>query len=116
MAPNQSHKADRDDHVCGRGYRTSPGVGYASSPALDGRSPILPHRECSGKKPLSASGADKFGCELHARLGGKVHGISSVEARLFNVYGTRQDANSTFTGTVSIFLRANRAWRPHQSL
>ena len=54
-------------------------------------------------QPLSAYGADKLGCELHARIGGAVHGLRSAGLRFFNVFGPRQDPRSPYSGVVSIF-------------
>jgi UDP-glucose 4-epimerase len=45
--------------------RTVPVV-YASSAAVYGDTPDLPLAETAATRPLSAYGADKLGCELHA--------------------------------------------------
>ncbi len=63
----------------------------------------LPLAETAETKPLSAYGADKLGCELHARVAGAVHGIPTLGLRFFNVYGTRQDPASPYSGVISIF-------------
>jgi UDP-glucose 4-epimerase len=78
-------------------------VVYASSAAVYGDCSSLPLRESSEKQPLSAYGADKFGCELHARVAGEVHQLRSVGLRLFNVYGPGQDPKSPYSGVISIF-------------
>jgi UDP-glucose 4-epimerase len=52
---------------------------------------------------LTAYGADKLGCELHAHVGAIVHGIASTGLRFFNVYGARQDPASPYSGVISIF-------------
>jgi UDP-glucose 4-epimerase len=78
-------------------------VVYASSAAVYGNCPSLPLRESSEKQPLSAYGADKLGCELHAWVAGKVHALPSVGLRLFNVYGPGQDPKSPYSGVISIF-------------
>ena len=54
-------------------------------------------------RPLSAYGADKYGCELHARVASHVHGIPTTGLRFFNVYGPRQDPRSPYSGVISIF-------------
>jgi UDP-glucose 4-epimerase len=87
-------------------------VVYASSAAVYGDCPSLPLRERSEKQPLSAYGADKFGCELHARVAGKVHGLRSVGLRLFNVYGPGQDPKSPYSGVISIFCERIRRGEP----
>ena len=58
--------------------------------------------------PLSAYGADKYGCELHARVASHVHGIPTVGLRFFNVYGPRQDPKSPYSGVISIFCERIR--------
>lgn len=78
-------------------------VVYASSAAVYGSNDALPLTETAETRPLSAYGADKLGCELHARVAGAVHGIPTVGLRFFNVYGTRQDPASPYSGVISIF-------------
>jgi UDP-glucose 4-epimerase len=87
-------------------------VVYASSAAVYGDCSSLPLRESSEKQPLSVYGADKFGCELHARVAGKVRGLRSVGLRLFNVYGPGQDPKSPYSGVISIFCERIRRGEP----
>lgn len=89
----------RDDRA------SQPPVVYASSAAVYGDTLDLPLSESARPRPLSAYGADKLGCELHARVGAGVFGIRSVGFRFFNVYGPRQDPRSPYTGVISIFAR-----------
>jgi UDP-glucose 4-epimerase len=87
-------------------------VVYASSAAVYGDNPDVPLGEGSLVRPLSAYGADKLGCELHARVAGYVHGVPTVGLRFFNVFGPRQDPTSPYSGVISIFadrLRTGRA-------
>jgi UDP-glucose 4-epimerase len=78
-------------------------VVYASSAAVYGDSSDAPITEEALCRPLSAYGADKLGCELHARVASVVHGIPTVGLRFFNVYGPRQDPSSPYSGVISIF-------------
>ena len=78
-------------------------VVYASSAAVYGDCPTMPISEDAPKNPLSAYGADKYGCELHAQVATKVHTIPTVGLRFFNVYGPRQDPHSPYSGVISIF-------------
>jgi UDP-glucose 4-epimerase len=78
-------------------------VVYASSAAVYGDNPAVPLAEDAQPQPLSAYGADKFGCELHARIADRIHGLKSVGFRFFNVYGPRQDPASPYSGVISIF-------------
>ena len=82
--------------------RTVPVV-YASSAAVYGDAASVPTAEDTERNPLSAYGADKYGCELHARVAGHVHGIPTTGLRFFNVYGPRQDPRSPYSGVISIF-------------
>ena len=78
-------------------------VVYASSAAVYGDCAILPITEDLPKTPLSAYGADKYGCELHARVATHAFAIPTVGLRFFNVYGPRQDPKSPYSGVISIF-------------
>jgi len=78
-------------------------VVYASSAAVYGDNPNTPLTEDAATKPLSAYGADKLGCELHARVADGVHGVPTTGFRFFNVYGPRQDPKSPYSGVISIF-------------
>ena len=87
-------------------------VVYASSAAVYGDEPAMPLTERSPTRPLSAYGADKLGCELHARVAGGVHGVPTAGLRFFNVYGPRQDPKSPYSGVISIFCDRLGAHRP----
>ena len=78
-------------------------VVYASSAAVYGDNVDMPLSEISVARPLSAYGADKLGCELHARVGSLVHGVPTVGLRFFNVFGPRQDPKSPYSGVISVF-------------
>ena len=84
---------------------------YASSAAVYGDNPKIPLNEDSAPRPLSAYGADKVGCELHARVASHVHGVPTVGLRFFNVFGPRQDATSPYSGVISIFADRLKAGR-----
>lgn len=77
---------------------------YASSAAVYGDSTELPLAETVRTVPLSAYGADKLGCELHARVATRVHGVRTTGFRFFNVFGPRQDPGSPYSGVISIFF------------
>jgi len=78
-------------------------VVYASSAAVYGDCTTMPIGETAERRPLSAYGADKYGCELHAITATHVHGIPTVGLRFFNIYGPRQDPKSPYSGVISIF-------------
>jgi UDP-glucose 4-epimerase len=78
-------------------------VVYASTAAVYGDCSIVPIGEQCPVAPLSAYGADKRACELHARIAGSVHGIPTLGLRFFNLYGPRQDPRSPYSGVIAIF-------------
>ncbi len=78
-------------------------VVYASSAAVYGDAAAQPIEESAPLRPLSAYGADKLGCELHARVAGAVHGVPTLGLRFFNVFGPRQAPGSPYSGVISIF-------------
>lgn len=88
-------------------------VVYASSAAVYGRTDGVASED-TPPSPMTAYGADKLGCELHAKAGALVHGISSLGFRFFNVYGPRQDPFSPYSGVISIFAQALSAGRQIQ--
>ena len=88
-------------------------VVYASSAAVYGSFSGLA-TEAAQAAPMTAYGADKLGCELHARAGAVVHGVPSLGFRFFNVYGPRQDPLSPYSGVISIFAHAIGSGRPIQ--
>jgi UDP-glucose 4-epimerase len=87
-------------------------VVYASSAAVYGNIADLPITETAERRPLSAYGADKLGCELHACVASHVHGVPTVGLRFFNVYGPRQDPASPYSGVISIFCERIRRGAP----
>lgn len=87
-------------------------VVYASSAAVYGDPAALPITEDTATRPLSAYGADKLGCELHARVGGLVHGVPTFGLRFFNVFGPRQDPGSPYSGVISLFCDRLAAGQP----
>lgn len=81
-----------------------PRIVYASSAAIYGDSGNLPLTETALPRPINAYGADKLGCELHARVASLLHGVPTIGLRLFNVYGPRQNPSSPYSGVVSVFV------------
>jgi UDP-glucose 4-epimerase len=81
---------------------------YASSAAIYGECASLPSCEAGEKTPRSAYGADKYGCEVHARIATELYRIPTIGLRFFNVYGPRQDPNSPYAGVISLFCKQLR--------
>lgn len=88
--------------------RAQPGkpmpVVYASSAAIYGDRGARPLSEDLAPQPISIAGADKAGCELHARIAHAAHGIPTVGLRLFNVFGPRQAGDCAYPAVVPSFL------------
>ena len=78
-------------------------VVYASSAAVYGDACDFPIREASLTRPVSTYGADKLGCELHARAAGATGAVPTFGLRFFNVYGPGQSRNSQYAGVISVF-------------
>lgn len=79
-------------------------VVYASSAAVYGDNEEVPLSETAELRPMSAYGADKIGCELHARVAALVHGVPTTGFRMFNVFGPRQQPGSSYSGVITIFV------------
>lgn len=92
--------------------RHSVPVVYASSAAVYGAGGETPRRELDPTMPLSAYGADKLGCEQHARVAGHVHGVPTTGLRFFNVFGPGQNPASPYSGVISIFCDRLRRGQP----
>jgi UDP-glucose 4-epimerase len=78
-------------------------VVYASTAAVYGDCAVLPAGESACAAPRSAYGADKRGCELHARVAGAARGVPTLGLRFFNIYGPRQDPRSPYSGVIAVF-------------
>ena len=87
-------------------------VVYASSAAVYGDCTVLPIVETADRAPASAYGADKYACELHARVATQLHDIPTTGLRFFNVYGPRQNPQSPYCGVISIFADRLRRGEP----
>jgi UDP-glucose 4-epimerase len=87
-------------------------VVYASSAAVYGHNANMPLAERDAPAPMTAYGADKLGCELHARVAASIHGVPTTGLRFFNVYGPRQDPHSPYSGVISIFCDRLREGKP----
>jgi UDP-glucose 4-epimerase len=85
---------------------------YASTAAVYGQGGAAPVCESTCAAPISAYGADKLGCEMHARAAGLAYGLRTVGLRFFNIYGARQDPRSLYSGVIAIFLERLRCGEP----
>lgn len=83
-------------------------VVYASSAAVYGNTKELPARESSSitSVPLSPYALHKLDNEKYAAIYAALHGVRNVGLRFFNVYGSRQDPSSMYSGVISRFIDA----------
>jgi len=79
-------------------------VVYASSDAVYGDNASVPLGEHELLRPLTSFGADKVGCEHHARVASLVHGVPTTGFRLFNVYGPVLDSGRKGDGVIAVFV------------
>lgn len=81
-----------------------PRLVYASSAAIYGEPRQLPLPEDERACPTNPYGLEKYVDELYADLYRRLHGLSSLGLRYFNVYGPRQDPSSPYSGVISRFV------------
>jgi UDP-glucose 4-epimerase len=79
---------------------------YASSAAVYGNTQALPCQEAMRGTPLSPYALHKMNNEDDASLFTRLHAISSLALRYFNVYGPGQDPTSPYSGVISRFMGA----------
>ncbi|MEK7816953.1 MAG: NAD-dependent epimerase/dehydratase family protein, partial [Actinomycetota bacterium] len=77
---------------------------YASSAAVYGDHPELPKTEASPVQPLSPYAWQKLTSEFYGTAYRKLYGLEFLALRYFNVYGTRQNPDSPYSGVLSIFM------------
>nr|WP_281409331.1 NAD-dependent epimerase/dehydratase family protein [Microvirga terricola] len=83
-------------------------VVYASSSAIYGDVQKTPISEDDPKMPISAYGVDKYAMELHALAGARTRDLRSFGLRFFNIYGSRQDPHSPYSGVIAVFMQRAR--------
>ncbi len=81
-------------------------VVYASSAAVYGDDPLLPKHEGLIPAPQSPYASSKVANELIAAEYEKMHTLSSVGLRFFNVYGPGQKGNHPYASVVPRFIDA----------
>jgi UDP-glucose 4-epimerase len=77
---------------------------FSSSAAVYGDDPEMPKTEESPVRPLSPYAWHKLTCEFYGKSYRSLHGVDFLALRYFNVYGTRQDPASPYSGVLSIFI------------
>ena len=79
-------------------------VVYAGSSSAYGNTPILPKVETLAPNPCSPYAASKLAGEHYCQVFTKVYGLETVILRYFNVFGPRQDPNSTYAAVIPKFI------------
>jgi len=81
---------------------------YASSASVYGNLAELPCRDDVPlpRLPQSPYALQKIQAEDYADLYARLFGVKSLGLRYFNVYGSRQDPTSPYSGVISLFLDA----------
>lgn len=77
---------------------------FASSAAVYGDEPTLPKKEESVIKPLTPYAIDKFAAEKYVLAYSQLYNVPTSAVRFFNVYGSKQNPNSPYSGVISIIL------------
>lgn len=75
---------------------------FASSAAVYGNVEGLPKNMDSLISPESPYAIEKFAGEQYSKLFNKLYGVPTTGFRFFNVYGPKQNPNSTYSGVISI--------------
>jgi len=75
-------------------------VTYASSSAAYGEEPEQPKRESYRATPISPYAIAKYAGELYMTAYAKLHGMSTVSFRYFNVFGPGQNPKSQYGAAV----------------
>ena len=79
---------------------------YAASSSTYGDHPGLPKVESLIGNPLSPYAVTKYVNELYANVFALNYGLASIGLRYFNVFGPRQDPNSTYAAVIPKWIMA----------
>ena len=85
---------------------------FASSAAVYGDNPEIPKREDMIPDPLSPYAVTKLTGEYYCSVFSRLYGVKSVSLRYFNVFGSRQDPDSEYSGVISKFIAYARQKKP----
>lgn len=81
-------------------------VVFASSSSVYGNTASIPQNEAMAPSPLSPYALTKLTGEYYCRIFGQLHGLSTVCLRYFNVYGSRQNAQSQYSAVIPAFIQS----------
>ncbi len=78
---------------------------FASSCAVYGDNNQLPLMETATLKPLSPYAVSKLAGENYCGMYRQSHGLKTCVFRFFNIFGSRQDDTSPYSGVIAIFAK-----------
>jgi nucleoside-diphosphate-sugar epimerase len=81
-------------------------VVFSSSSSVYGDTPTLPKHEDMSPSPLSPYAVHKITGEYYCRIFWQLYGLETVSLRYFNVFGPRQDPQSTYAAVIPRFITA----------
>jgi UDP-glucose 4-epimerase len=76
----------------------------SSTCAVYGDEPTLPKTETIRSQPKSPYAVSKLAAEYYCQIFWEAFGLETVILRYFNVFGSRQDPSSAYSGVISIFV------------
>ncbi len=79
---------------------------YAASSSAYGDTAVLPKIETMTPNPKSPYAAQKLMGEYYMSVWASCFSLETVSLRYFNVFGPRQDPSSTYSGVLSLFMKA----------
>ncbi|MBX2810931.1 MAG: SDR family oxidoreductase [Myxococcales bacterium] len=79
---------------------------YAASSSAYGDTPVLPKVESMTAQPLSPYAVQKYVGEMYCRVFYERFGLETIALRYFNIFGPRQDPNSTYSAVIPKFIAA----------
>src|SRR6266404_3540412 len=77
---------------------------YAASSSAYGGTPGSIRTEKDPLAPLSPYAAAKLAGEHYCQSFTAAYGLETVRLRFFNIFGPRQDAQSTYSGVIALFI------------
>ncbi len=78
---------------------------YASSSSVYGNTKTLPKTEAMIPDPLSPYALQKLSMEYYAKIFTSLYGLKTIGLRYFNVFGPRQNPNSTYSAVIPKFIK-----------
>ncbi len=108
-APRPSHEANIDGTFNLLVAARDEGVRrlvYAASSSAYGDTDVLPKVETMPASPRSPYALQKQVGEVYCQLFTRLYGLETVSIRYFNVFGPRQHPSSSYSGVLSLFVKA----------